>query len=178
MTVVLRRYVIPSEQGEGWAEVVIGSNGFFAAVSDYGDYCYSWSAHGREDFRLFVIELEQDWDYAATKLGGYEKNHVFDAEATAKSIKKEVLERRRQKSITLERAQEEREYAEELERKNISIEQWAERTNLDDPSEYMVHRRARDLEAFCKKLVPRLAAMIRAEMEAEHSPAEATLAVP
>jgi hypothetical protein len=145
------------------------STGFFGAVSDYGNYSYLWNAHGREDFRLFVVGLEKSWDYAATKLGGYEKNHVFDAEATAEAIRKEVLEGRRQESITLERAQEEREYAEELERKNITIEQWAERTNLDDPSEYVVHRRAADLEAFCKKLLPRLATMIRAEMGAEQA---------
>jgi hypothetical protein len=164
------RYVVPSdEHREGWGIILMDSTGFFGAVSDYGNYSYFWNAHGREDFRLFVAGLERSWDYAATKLGGYEKNHVFDREATAKGIKKEVLSRRRNKSFTFEEAREEWEQADSLERDNITVERWAESTSIDDPSEYMEYRRAIDLEAFCKKLLPRLAAMIREEMKGEQA---------
>ena len=167
-SVKIWRYRIPSdEHREGWGLLILDSTGFFSAVSDYGNYAYWWNAHGRNDFREFVIGLEGSWDYAATKLGTREQNHVFDPEATEREIKRELIRRRRSLSLTKEAAREEWEHADHLGSENITIEQWAERTCLDDPCDYICDRRSADLEAFCKRLLPRLAKVLQAELNVE-----------
>ena len=75
--VILRRYHFSSIQGEGWATFVIGSDGYFSAVSDYGNYSYYWPHHGCTDFRQFLVRAPRDWDYFAKKLNpmrGYAVN--------------------------------------------------------------------------------------------------------
>jgi len=162
------RYVIPSdEHREGWGVLILDSTGYFSAVSDYGNYAYLWNAHGTDDFRKFAIRLERDWDYAATKLGGYDKNHRLDVEATAKQIKRAVLEGRRSRRFSAEEARQEWDEARDLDVGNITPEQWYERTALGDATEYWCYRRDSDLEAFCKKLLPRLSKIIATEMAAE-----------
>jgi len=80
--VKLYRYYLPSEKCEGWAEIVVGSNGFFAAVSDYGNYSFRWTSFGDRDFRDFLLRL--DGDYVRSKL---DPSTVFDAEATEKACR-------------------------------------------------------------------------------------------
>lgn len=167
--VKMYRYVVPSDaHREGWGIFIIDSTGYFSAVSDYGDYAYLWNAHGMADFRQFVVRLARDWDYAATKLGGYDKNHRFDTERTGKDLKRELLNMRRERALEKEDAREEWDNIHDFQHGNLSVEQWYERSTVfSNPSEHMRYRRDSDLEAFCKKLLPRLAAVVRAELEAE-----------
>lgn len=85
--VTLRRYKLPSEKGEGWALIVIGSDGYFSAVSDWGNYAYIWGAPGCE-FRRFLVGL--DASYFHSKICHMRESRVFDQEATEKEIAKQL----------------------------------------------------------------------------------------
>lgn len=80
--VKLRRYKIPSVKGEGWAVVVIGSDGYFSAVSDCGNYAHLWSHHGCADFRQFLIRAVEDWEYFARKLSNEHDFRDWSEETT------------------------------------------------------------------------------------------------
>ena len=164
--VKLWRYYLPSEDGlEGWAEIVIASTGFFAAVSDYGNYAYGWRCTGCDDVRKFF--LDTDWHYLATKLGG-QHARVYDGAATVRAIRDEILKRRRS------REWERHEAKEEWERVDSNIESsaewfgiWWSETKIEDAHEYQRHCIDVSLEAFCKKTMARLAEVIRADLERE-----------
>lgn len=50
----------------GWlGQVVLTSDGMFAAVTDYGSFSYSWRSFG-ESFKAFLLRL--DTAYFATKM--------------------------------------------------------------------------------------------------------------
>src|SRR4051812_42726931 len=83
--VTLRRYSLPSEKGEGWAIVVLGSDGFFSAVSDWGNYAYIWTNPGCE-FRKFLTQV--DASYFWSKITSGRTTRVFDPEETEKNIDK------------------------------------------------------------------------------------------
>jgi hypothetical protein len=143
------------------------STGYFSAVSDYGNYAYQWHAHGAEDFRKFVAGLEDSWDYLAGKLGGYRLTHVLDVEATAAHLKKELLTQRNTKALKKVTAREEWSQLESLESGDISLEEWRRNTLVFQYDIDCVRYRVdSDLERFCKRLVPRLAKLIRAELGA------------
>lgn len=161
----LWRYVVPSAKCEGWGIFVIGSDGFFSAVSDYGNYAYTWSSFGSGDFRDFVVNcLAPDAHYTAKKLC-YEKTQVVDVEATARNIKQYILEERRQYGLTKERARDEWDNACDLERGNIGLEGWHNETKFEDCGEFVCHATCSDLNAFCTRLMPRLAKIITESME-------------
>jgi hypothetical protein len=45
---MIRRYDLLSIKGEGWAHIVIDTEiGFFAAVSDFGNYAFAWGDESR-----------------------------------------------------------------------------------------------------------------------------------
>jgi hypothetical protein len=162
------RYRIPGEPGNDSGGVVImDSTGYFSAVTDYGNYAFYWSAHGMDDFRQFVIGLEESWDYVASKLGGLRLTHIFDEEATALDLKRELLEWRRQGGVEKDEAREEWARLEELENGFLTADEWGSLTIFENLSERCHYRVDRDLEAFCKKLMPRLANLLRAELTAE-----------
>ena len=74
-----------------WAEIVISSDGFFSAQSDYGDYAYIWNAYGI-DFKGFLMDLNNC--YLKGKLGrGLPKE--FNFAGTIKNIKEYICEQRR-----------------------------------------------------------------------------------
>jgi len=53
-------------QNGGWlGQVVITSDGMFAAVTDYGNFSYSWRSFG-DDFKKFLLKL--DTTYFASKM--------------------------------------------------------------------------------------------------------------
>ncbi len=83
--VKFHRYRLPSLKGEGWAEVVLTEDGFFAAVSDYGNYAYHWTSMGVGDLRLFLLDC--DGDYIRRKL---DPSMVFNAERTVKNCRNVV----------------------------------------------------------------------------------------
>lgn len=168
LAVQLWRYYLPNENREGWAEIVIGSNGFFAAVSDYGDYAYAWRHHGCKDARQFFLRGARDWHYFATKLGGRDAL-VYDGEGTAKAIRKHILDARRSQEMSSEDARVEWDRVEECEVEDAyqGFIRWCERTDLDSPWEFHAERYNAQIVAFCKRTLPRLAILIRAELEKE-----------
>ena len=81
--------------GLGWAIITIDErSGLFSAVSDFGNYGYTWPCHGRQTFKHFLVEI--DTDYLKNKLG---HRDYFLHDATEKAWRKEVLESRRRGEI-------------------------------------------------------------------------------
>lgn len=63
------RYDFPSVNGEGWGTIILGSDGYFSVVSDYGNFAYRWSHHAHDDFRRFWLVDRWNWpDYTVSKL--------------------------------------------------------------------------------------------------------------
>lgn len=174
----LYRYYLPSENGEGWAEIVVCSTGFFGAVSDWGDYANAWRHHGCADFRTFLLNAERSPEYFAEKLvhGAQE----YDAEATMRGLKQTILGCRRERTWTREEAR--CEWDNLIECGWLSelpdFHDWlAARVRLrdaggpvpdwDDVYAEARHRIPAQAIAFVTKTMPRLCALIRAELAAE-----------
>ena len=88
----LYQYNLPSIDGlEGWANIIIGENGFFAAVSDYGNYAYRWTHFGTGDFRVWLLDIEPD--YLAGKIS---RRNAFDLEGSIAIAKQHIIEIRRE----------------------------------------------------------------------------------
>ena len=83
--VKLWRYALPSIRGSGWAIFVLGSDGYFSAISDFGNYAYFWRAPGTEDFREFFLRVEWESDYFIQKLS---PGPEYDGEETMKEIER------------------------------------------------------------------------------------------
>lgn len=62
--VELRRYVVPGHDGDQGGTFVLGSDGFFACVTDWGNYVYFWNNYGDRDFLTGL-----GGDYLTGKLG-------------------------------------------------------------------------------------------------------------
>lgn len=87
--VTLRRYVLKSNPQSGWAIIVIGSDGYFSAVSDHGNFSYIWGAPGME-FRRFLTQC--DPCYFRSKITHCRESEVWDDEAVEKNIRKRLDE--------------------------------------------------------------------------------------
>lgn len=166
--VKLRRYVKRSTREDpGWAIVVIGSDGYFSACSDYGDYAYLWSHHGRDDFRSFLAEARRDDYYFVSKLS---PKREYDPEGTRDNIKRHIIELRREDRLTREKAREEWDYLEDLSIDNeVELQDWMTSTDFEYPYEwapaYCYNRQA---AAFVDRIMADwLAPLLREEMEKE-----------
>ena len=53
--------ILYDKNGNWLGQVVITSDGFFAAVTEYGNFSYSWPSTGRKDFREFLLGLDPDY---------------------------------------------------------------------------------------------------------------------
>lgn len=171
--VKLWRYAIPSIQGEGWATVVIGSDGFFAAVSDYGDYAHFWGHHGLADFRKLFVERSETDSYLLKKLGGPE---IYNAEATEAAIR-EYVEDADNFSKPAAQAHEK----DLLEDQDFTTErdftEWLESTRMDDAYEFEATRPRPDVVAFVAKVIPRLGKLLEVELAAERGAGVASASV-
>jgi hypothetical protein len=85
--VTLRRYRLDSNKESGWAIIVIGSDGYFSAVSYHGNFSYIWSQPGRE-FRQFLTEC--DPCYFRSKITHCRESEVWDQDQVEKNIRKEL----------------------------------------------------------------------------------------
>ena len=162
----LKRYDLPSINGlEGWATIVLGADGFFAAVTDYGNYAYRWCATGEVDFRNFILRIGGDY-----LLGKVSSEDVYDDEATERLIKKHILEHRKEGWYSKERARKEWDHLVACgvaDNGEIGFHQWYEGTEIGDAYEMRVDVYPRDASAFAEKTLPRLKDAIRAELAAE-----------
>jgi len=169
----LRWYYLPSTGAwrDGYAMIVIGDNGYFSAVSDYGNYAYFWPHHGCKDFREF-FRGEDQWDYMLRKL--CPKPWPYDGEATVKAIKERILASRREKCWDRVRARMEWERIEDcgVEESLIGAHEWYTTTTMDDAYECIEHSPPPQAVHFCKVTLQRFADVIRAELAAERAATE------
>ncbi len=162
------------ETHEGRAHIMLREDGFFAAVSDYGNYAYLWTHHGHKDFREFF--LRTDWHYVAKKLGPEEK---LDPAASFARIKRYVCEMRHEHEYTKEQA---RARWEQIERFS-GDEAWeaflysgTTHELFDEPWQFGVMRMSAQVEAFARQIVcNRLQKAIEAELQSEAAPLNASL---
>ena len=153
------RYEVKNtEKCEGWAILLIDETGFFGVCSDYGDYAYLWAGHGRKDFREFVIGLVKNPEYAANKLSHGVRE--YDAEATQKNVRARILELRRDGRLEKDRARDEWDMSADM----YSFDAWLTGTSLAEGHEYYCTVVNRQAMAFCKNVLPRLAAVISADL--------------
>lgn len=163
MSPQLWRYSIPSEQGEGWAVFVLGSDGYFSSVSDYGNYAFLWCAHECRDFREFLLHTDRDWDYFVRKLS---PGNVYDGEATERGIRETILRLRRDRSLSMEEARTEWDLASNIDLDSeIGFHQWYIETALSDAWEYGQYRAPEHVVQFVRKCMVRLIPLLRADLE-------------
>lgn len=170
----LRRYMVKSaERPFGWAIVVIDSDGYFSTVSDYGNYSYGWWHHGRGDFREFLIDLEKDPGYAYGKL--HHGKDPYDGGETLKAVKQYIKNARRGLAgyITRAHAREEWDRLEEHENldNELAFHDWVRATDISDAWEFHSTSPEPQCWAFCTRVLPLLAEMLRAELQSEREAA-------
>lgn len=164
------RYSLPSIAHEGWAIIVIGSDGFFAAVSDYGNYAYLWTHPGLQsgqDMRSFFLKL--NWQYFMTKL--YGSPDKYNPTATLKEVKLAIIEGRRHSGWSPHKARREWDALESnsyLE-SEYDFESWVGHASMDEAYEFRVNGWPADAQAFGEKILPRLQQAIREELAQETS---------
>jgi len=97
----LWRYVFSNDRKtlSGWSIFVLGSDGYFSAVSDYGAYVYLFTHHGRDDFREFFAH-GIGADYLLSKIA----SRVYDGESTLAAVRERICEDRRERKLTKYRA--------------------------------------------------------------------------
>jgi hypothetical protein len=170
----LRRYVVRQTGTiSGWAIIVIDtSNGFFATISDYGNYSYLWRDPGG-DFRQFLTELEADYFHRKIMLDHNAK--VYDGVGTLKAVKelidalqddfasKGVFQSTRvadERSLLLS--------CDNL-RDESDYQSWAEVTGFDNEEIVDVRCTKRDEQswAYCTRVFPIFQATLRLELKEE-----------
>lgn len=167
------QYSFPSIDGlEGWAYIILREDGFFAAVSDYGNYAHLWTHHGHKDFREFF--LRADWHYIAKKL---KPEMRVDHAKSFRAVKEAIIQNRlaagatpsRREKWTREFARAAWEHVELFE----GGDGWDAFTYadlsyklFDSPYEFTVRELCPDVVAFAKNTVcTRLRDVIKAELE-------------
>lgn len=156
------RYVLPTAKHDGWAIFALSSDGFFACVSDRGNYAYYWPNHGCSDFREFFLKASAEWSYFAKKL---HPRKEYDEDLTIQSVKEQILWCRRDESFTRDKARTEWELLGELAAEGFDA--WLGQTTLLDAYEYYCESYPSDVQHFCKVTMGRLADVLRAELAAE-----------
>ncbi|MCP3065305.1 hypothetical protein LXT21_41690 [Myxococcus sp. K38C18041901] len=170
------QYRLRTEKGAWLADVILRSDGFFATVSDWGNYACRWSSPGCP-FREFVARLALSPDYVSGKL---ESRDWYDGEGTLKRIREYLLTSRRERSLSKEDAAKEwRVLAESLDcftggvprdALDIDLEQfgrWYHATSIADAAGFARYDYPPDVQSFAREVMPALAVAIRAELAAE-----------
>lgn len=162
----LRRYVLPSITGEGWGIFVIGSDGYFSCVSDFGNYAFQWTAIGEgRDFRDFLAQIGHD--YLLSKIS---PGRTYDGDLTEKNVLALIQEQLQ--AGLLDTADVAREHAllreEDHLHNDLNLYKWSAQTALEhDTSAIYGTSHPSDVCAFCEKLLPRFQTMLRAELAEE-----------
>lgn len=165
--VKLRRYHLPSEKFEGWATIVIGDDGYFSAISDFGNYAFRWTHYGDQDFRQFLLRMHESWDYFCSKLGSQE----FDGPATKRAIEVYILEQRREQEYTKEEAADlwEDLHSGDFESETDFID-WSRETTIEEPWQFHTQSYPTHLQIFTKITMKRLNALLEKELKKEGLP--------
>jgi hypothetical protein len=59
--VTVESYTLKNEVGGWLAQVLLSSDGMFAAVSDWGNFAFSWRSIGKQTFKEFLMDLGVDY---------------------------------------------------------------------------------------------------------------------
>ncbi|MBA2708697.1 MAG: hypothetical protein H0U59_12905 [Gemmatimonadaceae bacterium] len=156
-------YWLPPVNGEGCAWIVIDSVGRFTTISDWGNYGYWWSPAKGSDFRKFLLRIDES--YTVGKLG-MQRGRVLHMTQTRHDIKAAICGRRREKTLTKERAAIEWDLVREL-RDAHELHDWYNETELDGAGELPHYDYDQQVCMFVKHVMPRLRDAIRAELAAE-----------
>jgi len=160
------RYSIPpTDSVEGWGIFLLDSTGMFAAVTDYGNYAFKWTHHGCKDFREFVIKAHKSYDYILGKL----ISKVYSGKKTINHIKRHILEYRWERSYSKKFARKEWDLIKEIDDMDnvIGFKEWYDSTHIEDAAEFYGEDWTPCAKAFAKKLMPRLAEVLKAELAKE-----------
>lgn len=166
---MLRRYdVKPTKEDRAWAIVVIDTSiGYFSTVSDWGSYAYLWSSPGME-FRKFLCGLNTD--YFWRKITHGRKAEVWDEEAVTKNTRERLNQLVNDGIMSEVVAQMHLEDA--VDNIGSDTEFWAWASSCL-PEEFNLYegitatRPEPQSWAFAEKMLPRLQAMLREELEKE-----------
>jgi hypothetical protein len=161
--IMLRRYDLPSVNHEGWAVVVIDTNGYFSTVSDYGNYAYWWGSMGVDDLREFLVRCNAD--YVRCKL---DPSRVLDGRRTEAGLRGIVLRARRRRKIDAYDAREAWERASVDDA--VAVHDWFSNypgTLPDDYYEAYHEMPNPQVVAFTERVLPRLQAALRVELAEE-----------
>lgn len=162
---VIWRYDLPNEDDwGGWALLVLSADGFFAAVSDYGNYAFRWTNFGSRDFRLFITQVNPDYVYS--KLS--HTMDVVDGAATASRIREEIESLTRSGALSQDDRLEELQLLEEFE-ESPSVDLWLSSTSLQEAWDLVETKPEPQCWAFCTRVLPRLQARLRDELASEGS---------
>lgn len=148
------RYSVPPTKFGEWGIFLLDSTGFFAVVSDYGNFAHLWTHHGCADFREFLLDLEPD--YLCSKLG---TKNVLDEKMSLQLIRE-----------TLEQSEEplevEWELLEDLQSRGLEngFQEWSENTLLQPSYEYLCYTYSLDLRHFAEKVYPRFVELLRKDL--------------
>lgn len=148
------RYSIPSVRGEGWAEVVLGTDGFFAAVSDYGNFAFRWGHRGAGvGIREFLIGVWSDYF-----VGKIQHGDEFDVDGTIANFRDDIRRLRRSRRIDAETSRDLWDSLDWADQDEHGITDWCNQ-NSEHFSEYWENfrrRPSREATAFAKNVLPRL----------------------
>ena len=162
-------YQFPSHNLEGWALIILREDGFFAAVSDYGNYAYLWRSRGSADIREFFLNAASEWNYFARKLKPDTRVNAWES---FKNVRREILKNRRGLGWDRDQARNVWEGLDEYEEcgdwegflRDSEVSSF-----FDEPWELAHMELCGDVVNFCKKVLPRLAEQIKVELEHEKS---------
>lgn len=162
----LRRYNVRSDRGTWLGEFVISDDGFFATVSDYGNYAYAWTHAGCE-FREFLASIGPD--YLLGKLCG--RRSEYTALDTLKYVKKHILEARRDGGFGKDDARKEWDLLAEHNDLDASedFSAWLCDTSIGDAFEMASHDFPADARGFASTVWPVFVTMLRADLATERS---------
>jgi hypothetical protein len=148
------RYSIPSVRCEGWAEVVLGSDGFFAVVSDYGNWAFSWRHRGEGvGIREFILHV---WpDYFINKI---QHDDEFDAEGSVVNFKDDICRMRRERRLDAETARDLWDGLDYEEHNENALQSWYDDNSVhfSEGWENFRRRPCSQATAFAKNVLPRL----------------------
>jgi len=157
----LWRFLVPPKKSLGsWGLFVVGSDGFFSCVTDYGNWAFRWTAMGC-DVRKFLQDVEPD--YLVGKLTSGQRAEL-DPEATVEALMEQAKQCGFRKS---QRAKLKGEV--EGIRSETEFVAWFYTTDIELPGaeECMRTRRDPQCMAMATKLMPRLAEMLKESLDRE-----------
>ena len=57
----LMLYTLRDDKGGWLGTVILTQDGFFMSLTDYGNFAYRWGSIGMDDFRYFILSIDEDY---------------------------------------------------------------------------------------------------------------------